>query len=130
VAAEALCGPDGARRVFKYAEFPVPALPPVTTLWRGTTGLPLSKAAAGVSWGTNRDAACFYAMILWRRRGVSGRPLVVRPDVPSSRIIYWVREDDFSEVMTDGRCDAAVDGDADDWAIAAARYRNAHLDLI
>lgn len=116
--------------MFRYAAFPLPEhLPPIVPLWRGTSALAFEEAAAGYSWTTDRDTACWFAMRFADR---NANPLVLRKDVPREAIaLYHTERDEDEAVIVRLRLPgvvAHVDGQAAEWAqrhlIAEARNRD------
>lgn len=105
--------------MFRYAAFELPAsMPDTVRVWRGTSALPFAKAAAGYSWTTHRDTACWFAMRFAER---NGRPLVLTAEVRKSDIAAFCADRSESEAVILGRVAADVDGSAVDWAEGYAR---------
>lgn len=100
--------------MFEHAAFDTRALPETLAVWRGTAGLDLNEAAAGLSWTTSRPMACWFAM---RHADRWGRPLVLRREVHRSQVALFTNDRNETEVVLfkDGADLAAVDGTPDEW---------------
>lgn len=112
------------RRMFRYAAFGLPDhLPDVTTVWRGTSYLTHAQSASGLSWTTDRDCACWFALRFAER---NGRPLVLRTEVQREEILLYHDERNESEAVIFDRTRslAPVDGDPAEWAKGFERYES------
>ena len=107
--------------MFRHAQFPAP--PSILTgqiaIWRGTFNISPSKARRGLSWTTERDCACWFAL----RFGMP-RPLVLKAMVPVADLFHLPNDRKECEVVWFG-AGGAVDGDLNDWNAAAVRWRDA-----
>lgn len=83
--------------ILRYAEFPLPALPNVITIWRGT----FSKATRprvkkGYFWTIDREVAVFFAK---RFEFFGGRPMLMRAEVCAEDIVFYSNERNEQEVI-------------------------------
>lgn len=112
-------------RLFRRARFDVSALPSEMTVWRGGRSTPSSaygigEAAAGLSWSTRREAACWYACQAWRNLNPDGTPLVVRRRVRREHVVYFRGSSRDMEILTDGPTEGlAIDGGPLEWIATA-----------
>lgn len=109
--------------MFRYAEFPLPELPPKVTIWRGGAGASWVDLALGPSWTLNRAVACWFAM---RFADSERAPLVLSMTLPRRSLIYYGNDRGEEEVIPARTVTATIDGDAADWqreadVLAAAR---------
>jgi hypothetical protein len=72
------------RRMIKTAEFDHPFSGPLT-IFRGASGMTLTKASKGLSWTVSRDMACFFAC----RFTDTLIPIVLKARIDASDIILW-----------------------------------------
>ena len=101
-------------RWFKAAAFELPpGLPDPLTLWRGTTGVPLWKAAGGVSWTTRPGVAAWFACEYCLRR--RGDPLVIRRVVPLKDVLLYTDDRNEAEAVVLRPAPAEVVGDEAWW---------------
>lgn len=116
----------GTRRrlmaMFRRGDFPLPATEERVTIWRGTSALTKWQAERGLSWTTDRDTACWFAM---RFAQANGRPLVLRREVARGEILYHSTNRRESEVIPTTIGPAIIDGDLNDWSFAHERHQNA-----
>lgn len=99
--------------MFRYAQFELPVdLPDSIQVWRGTPDLDILKASSGLSWTTDRDLACWFAM---RHRGTYGQPLVLSATVTRDEIYMFNDETAEKEVVLFDVRGAIVDGNPLEW---------------
>jgi hypothetical protein len=110
-------GAAQVRRMIRRAEFAVPFADPVTVFRGGSEGG--NKVARGLSWTTDRDCACWFALRF--SQSSDRKPLVIRAVVPATAIIMWHDGRSEQEVILAGVPLWQVDN-AGDWAAAAARH--------
>ncbi len=122
---------DLLRAMMRYAEFTPPAgVPETFPVWRGTVGLDVTGAAAGMSWALRRDVACKYSMGL-QNRGFSGAPLVVRGRARRDAVLFWYDGLADSElVLSEPPADVVIDGTPAEWIAGDARERARLIELI
>lgn len=84
------------RAMFRYGQFPLPDLPDLVTIWRGTSGLTFSRAIRGLSWTLDRERAQWFAQRNAKRYGI---PRVLQAQVPRRLIMYFSDERKESEVV-------------------------------
>ena len=103
------------KAMFRRAAFKIPAGPSIVRVWRGTSNCPPVRAQRGLSWTTDRAAACWFATTY--RRGLGTDPLVLRMDAPRSAFLYHSEERQEAELLTfDARSfKPVVDGEAAEW---------------
>ena len=103
------------KAMFSRAAFTITAGPAVIRAWRGTSGGPPARAAAGLSWTTDRDTACWFACS--HRRASGDLPMVLRIDAPRSAFLYQSNERQEAELVTfDARkFKPTIDGDSAEW---------------
>lgn len=82
--------------MFRYGQFPLPDLPDLVTIWRGTSGLTVSRAVRGLSWTLDRERAVWFAQ---RHATHYGHPRVLQARVPRSSIAYFSDARKESEVV-------------------------------
>lgn len=110
----------GLAAMFRYADFQKPGhLPETVRVWRGTSHVTRKKAQLGYSWTTDRDVACWFALI---GDGPPERTFVLSADVPKSAIALYHDGRHESEVVLLTPPSAWIDGDALDWRAACERY--------
>lgn len=112
------------RRMFTWAEFPIEGLPregETIRIYRGVSGMPLSKAAMGISWSLNRDTACWFASSPYQ-----AVPLVLAADIDRADVVYSSEGREESEIITSKPAkNAWVDGEEADWIAAYQRIQQA-----
>ena len=96
------------RRVMAEAEFDVGHLPDTFVIWRGAGGCSIGEAAKGLSWTTDRDIACWFALRFGHEPFVVLRATISRDDV----IFASTYE---SEIIPRADVSAVVDGSESDW---------------
>jgi hypothetical protein len=120
---EVIAAAETRRRLafmFRYADFPLPDwMPDTVRAWRGTSALPFAEAAAGYSWTTDRDTACWFAMRFAER---NGSPLVLAADIPKSDIVLFHTLRNESEAVTLKPPVAVIDGTPVDWRTGYDRF--------
>jgi hypothetical protein len=98
--------------IFSKADFSVPAdTPPTLTVYRGGYGISQRKLAAGLSWTTDRDVACFFAMRFGRPD-----PMVLRATIRREEIRLLEQDQREDEVVIFGARRSVIDGDPAEWA--------------
>lgn len=119
------------RAMFSYAAFPLPELPDVVRVWRGTSGITRAQAARGLSWTLERDVACWFAM---RHVETSKRtPLVLACDVPRADILLYHDERGEKEVVTFRAPTPWIDDRPEEWRHAYEKHQariRAHNDSL
>jgi len=101
------------RAMFRYAKYQIPEEFSTTVrVWRGTNYLTVKQASKGISWTTDRDVACWFAM---RFAGVHARPLVLSTFVPKDSILCYSNDRSESEAVIFDIGDVTVDGTPEDW---------------
>jgi hypothetical protein len=110
--------------MFRYAAFQIPAeMPPMMTVWRGTSGITKSQAGKGYSWTTDQDTACWFAMRFAERKGA---PLVLTSEIAKTDIALFTNERMESEiVLMRSPKTVVIDGDVSDWTMGQARFDEA-----
>lgn len=108
--------------LFDYAEFPVDHLPETFRVWRGSSALTPEQSSHGLSWTTDRDAACWFAM---RFADANGSPVVLAADIRRSEVRFSSNERQESEVLLMNAPDYWIDGDVNDWQEGYERYEGA-----
>jgi len=107
--------------MFKHAQFPVPEeMPEAIEIWRGVSGGTLWLAKRGISWTTNRDVACWFAM---RFANTENAPLVLKAIVPKTAVFHLANDRDEYEVVCFDAPNAEIDGHPQDWREAQHRRR-------
>jgi hypothetical protein len=96
------------RSVIAAAKFDVGHLPDSFSIWRGTGGCPITEAARGLSWTTDRDTACWFAFRSYQNPVVVLRATISRDDVIFASIYE-------SEIIPRADVSAIVDGSEPDW---------------
>lgn len=110
-----LAGGIGLKRlpdVFRYAQFELPDLPETMRIWRGTNGVSKRKATNGISWTTDRDVACWFAM----RFAHLDSPLVLCAEISRTDVFYYSNDRNESEVVTFGVKSPVIDGYPSEWS--------------
>lgn len=99
--------------MFKYAAYETQNnLPPLVTVWRGTGGGSLDRAARGISWTIDRDVACWFAI---RHCGDGDEPLVLKANVSRESIYFYTNERGEEEVVCFEVPNPMVDGTPTNW---------------
>jgi hypothetical protein len=113
------------RAMFHWATFPVPYdMPAMVDIWRGVNGQRSARRVArGISWTTDRDTACWFAM---RFAGYGRKPLLIRATMPRGELFYPSNERQEFVVICFDAADAAIDGNPEDWRPAADRRNQVH----
>jgi len=107
--------------MFRSADILNPVLPDVMSVWRGTIGLPRSRAMRGIAWSLDRDTACWFAM---RYAEFKSRPMVLRAQIPASAVALYHDKRDEREIVTFEVHHAVIDGGEHDWREGAKRRQN------
>ena len=85
------------RAIFRRAQYDLSKqLPERVQIFRGTSALSHGEAERGLSWTTNRDVACWFAM---RFANANGNPLVLRTEVARELILYYNNDRKENEVV-------------------------------
>jgi hypothetical protein len=92
-------------------------------VWRGTFGVPVSRARAGYSWTLDRDMACWFAV---RFADQVRKPLVLAAEVARGEVVLYTNEREEAETVLMRPPTASVDGTPEEWqsrfdAVQAAR---------
>jgi len=99
--------------MFRYAKFQIPEeLPATLQVWRGTSGMLVNQAKKGLSWTTDRDMACWFAM---RYANRFDRPLVLSTVVFKESIFHYDNSRGESEIVLFDAPNPVVDGTPDEW---------------
>lgn len=112
-----------AKAMFTHAAFPVPAdVPETLTVYRGGFGTSKRALAAGFSWTTDRDTACFFAM---RYQGYDDwhTPMVLKATIRRDEIMLMEPEHREFEVVIFGARGSVIDGDVADWQSRCKLYQ-------
>ncbi|KXS31510.1 MAG: hypothetical protein AWT59_2377 [Candidatus Gallionella acididurans] len=100
--------------MFQYAEFQIPdSMPDTFRVWRGTCGVSNKLASKGISWTTDRDIACSFAL---RFVELYGRPLVLTKIVSKDSVMFCDNGSYESEIVLFDVTQATVDGTPSDWS--------------
>jgi hypothetical protein len=111
------------RRMFRWAEFPIPEHSQTNIdIWRGTRGALLHRARQGISWTADRDVACWFAM---RHPHPERKPLVLKATIPKIELLDPLNGRDEYEVICFNAATANVDGDPEEWRLAYQRREDA-----
>jgi hypothetical protein len=107
--------------MFRSARFPSgEQIAPMVRIWRGTNGWSFDRARRGISWTTDRDAACWFA---YRFADSERNPLVITAEVPGSPLIVPSNALHESEVIYfEGHRTATIDGTAEEWQAGNERH--------
>ena len=112
-----------AKAMFTSAAFPLPdGVPDTLTVYRGGFSTTKRKLAAGFSWTTDRDTACFFAM---RYQGYNDwhTPMLLKATIRRDEIKLMEPDHRESEVVIFGARGSVVDGDAADWQSRCEFYQ-------
>lgn len=131
----AACGAAGVRPLdlFRGAAYPIgPEVPERLWIWRGTHGVRLEVAEAGLSWTPERSAACWYAARGYLGPAAQRRRLVLRRQVLREQVLFHEPAGDqyrMPEVIAEPSAPGAtvVDGDPAEWQATAAAWEAAVL---
>lgn len=112
------------KEIFRRADFPPPeGVPDTLTVYRGGFGITQRKLAAGLSWTTDRDIACFFAMRHVIHSGATD-PMLLKATIRRDEIRMMEPDHRESEVVIFGARGSAIDGDPSEWADRCRRYMN------
>jgi hypothetical protein len=112
------------RAMFRHAGFPTPVeAPPIIDIWRGVTCIPLRIARRGISWTTNRDVACWFAITY--ERNPKGDPLVLGARVPKEKLVFLPNDRNEYEVICFDTGEVWRCGTPQDWREAGDRQQAA-----
>lgn len=109
---------DLARDVLKRASFDVSTLPDTIDVFRGVLSFSSQKSNNGISWTTDRDLACWFAM----RFPIWPNPAVLKATVSRSDIIFYSNARAENEIVTACEPIFCIDGDKSEWASSAQRH--------
>lgn len=113
-----MVGIQRVKAIFRQANFKFPDETPETlTIYRGGFGISHRKLASGLSWTTNRDVACFFAM---RYEGED--PLVLKAVIHREEIRLIDPDQRENEIVVFGARRSVIDGEQSDWAARYKRY--------
>lgn len=99
--------------MFRYANYQIPEeLPATVQVWRGTSGITANQASKGLSWSTDRDTACWFAM---RFAANFGQPLVLSAVIERNSILFYDQGRGEGEVVLFDVHNAIIDGTPIDW---------------
>jgi hypothetical protein len=108
--------------MLRAAKFPdITAMPERVEVWRGTCGISLREARAGLAWTNSRRVAAFYALQHWPQQGLKLEPPLVVRRVVRRRNIVLARIADASgiepaaELVIDAPPAGEIDGDRSEW---------------
>jgi hypothetical protein len=104
------------RKMMAAAEFDHPFSSPIT-IWRGVEGGG-ARAAAGLSWTTDRDVAGFFAL---RSQAGRGKPLVFVANASHEDIVFWDDSREEREVILRHQPDLRPDPNPETWQAAMDR---------
>ena len=112
--------------ILRYCQFRPPhGLPEVVPVWRGTRGVDIDTARAGLSWSLNPQVACAWAIMLGMRAAgprVEGAPLVLRREIKREQILFYTDEHGMEEVAFDQPPEGEIDGEFEEWMTVARSF--------